>query len=210
MDPDLHGDRAAIDQRIRGLIRAWERGDPVARYTAASWGVPLRARDQRELDYRDEYLEQTSNELSQWVALHAQATYAGYAMDHEHGGIIFVGFVGDQQAQMEAFLNSFDSIAPDRIRPFPVVPRYSMAYLVDLQIQIGRAMGRLRMTGRVGIDLLGNFVEISTVDVDAVQRFITETYGSEAPVVVVYGRPLVPKAMKVRSSSVRRAETPSR
>jgi hypothetical protein len=200
LDPDLHGDQAAIDQRIRELIQAWRRGDPVARYTQANWGVPLRARDQRELDFRLEYHFQFSAALGPWVQLHAQSTYAGSAIDHEQGGTIFLGFVGDQQAQIEAFLDASDFLAPDRVRPFPVPPKYSMAYLADLQEQIWRALGRSRLANRIGIDVFGNFVKIHTEDVDAMQRFVTETYGPEAPVVVVFGRPPEPKTAKARSA----------
>lgn len=191
LDPDLHGNRAAIDRRIHGLIRAWERGAPVARYTTVEIGMPLRPRDQRELDFRDEYLTQIYTELDRWVPKHAKATYAGYDMDHEHGGIIYIGFVGDQDAQLAAFLHSFKPIAPGRIKPFPVPPKYTEAHLERLAEQVweppASKLGELITS--TGVNTLANKVEVGTEHVAEVERLIAEKYGPEAPFLVVFERP---------------------
>lgn len=193
LDPDLHGNRAAIDRRIRGLIRAWERGDPTARYTDVNLGLPLRPRDQRELDLRGEYLEQTYTELEAWVPRHAAATYAGYDMDHEHGGIIYIGFVGDQNAQLAAFLHSFKPIAPGRIKPFPTPPRFSEAQLVELQEEVWEPWGSQlsKLINMVGINTLANAVEVGTEHVAKVKQLLAAKYGPEAPFLVVFSRPAV-------------------
>lgn len=191
LDPDLHGDRAAIDRRIHGLIRAWERGEPVARYTTVNLGLPLRPRDQRELDLRDEYLTQTYTELGRWVPEHAKATYAGYDIDHEHGGIIYIGFVGDQDTQLAAFLHSFKPIAPGRIKPFPVPPQYTEAHLEKLAEQVWEPpesrLGQLITS--TGVNTLANKVEVGTQHVAEVKRLIAEKYGPEAPFLVVFEYP---------------------
>ncbi len=191
LDPDLRGNRAAIDRRIRGLIRAWERGDPVARYTTANLGLPLRPRDQRELDYRSDYLEQTYEELDEWVPRHAGDTYAGYDMDHENGGIIYIGFVGDQQAQLEAFLRSFEPIAPGRIKPFPVPPRYTEAHLEELAEEVWEPpTSRLgKLINSTGVNTLANVVMVGTEHVAEVRRLIAARYGPDAPFRVVFEPP---------------------
>lgn len=191
LDPDLRGNRAAIGRRIRSLIRAWENGDPVARYTTQSLGLPLRPRDQRELDYRGDYLEQTYKELDEWVPRHAKDTYAGYDMDHENGGIIYIGFVGDQKAQLKAFLRSFRPIAPGRIKPFPVPPKYTEAYLWDLAEQVWEPpSSRLgELINSSGVDTLSNVVEVGTEHVAEVRRLIAEKYGPGAPFRVVFEPP---------------------
>lgn len=192
LDPDLHGNRAAIDRRIRGLIRAWERGNPVARYTTVNLGLPLRPRDQRELDYRGDYLEQTYKELDEWVPRHARDTYAGYDMDHEHGGIIYIGFVGDQAAQLRAFLSSFKSIAPGRIKPFPVPPRYTEAHLWRLAEEVweppNSRLGELINT--ISVDTLANVVTVGTEHVAEVKRLIAAKYGPDAPFRVEFAGPI--------------------
>lgn len=191
LDRDLHGNRAAIDRRIRGLIRAWERGDPVARYTTANLGLPLRPRDQRELDFRGDYLEQTYRELDEWIPRHARDTYAGYDMDHENGGIIYIGFVGDQQAQLEAFLRSFKPIAPGRIKPFPVPPRYTEAHLEELAEGVWEPptseLGQL--INSTWVNTLANVVMVGTEHVTEVRRLIAGKYGPDAPFRVVFEPP---------------------
>lgn len=191
LDPDLRGNRAAIDRRIRGLIRAWERGDPVARYTLANVGLPLRPRDQRELDHREEYLEQTYKQLDEWVPRHAGDTYAGYDIDHENGGIIYIGFVGDQTAQLKAFLRSYKPIAPGRIKPFPVPPKYSEAHLERLAEQVWEPPGSKleELITSSGVNTLANVVEVGTQHVREVRRLIAEKYGPDAPFRVVFEPP---------------------
>ncbi|MDQ2631340.1 MAG: hypothetical protein M3Y75_10300 [Actinomycetota bacterium] len=207
LDLDLDGNRAAINQRIQALISAWKRGEPVARYTNASWGLPLRARDERELEYRHKYLEQFNEELYPWVRLHAQTTYAGYDMDHAHGGIIYVGFVGDQDAQLATFMSSLNSIAPGRIKPFPVPPKYSMAHLVELQVEIAtqpvksEGPGWGQFINRVGINVLGNVVEVGTDHLDEVRRLIAEKYGPDAPISVVFSPPVRDMSAEVSTSA---------
>lgn len=192
LDPDLHGNRAAIDRRIRGLIRAWERGNPVARYTTSNLGLPLRPRDQTELDFRGDYLEQINKELDEWVPHHARDTYAGYDMDHEHGGIIYIGFVGDQEAQLEAFLGSFKPIAPGRIKPFPVPPRYSEVHLWRLAEEAWEPpTSRLgELINAISVDTLANVVTVGTEHVAVVRRLIAAKYGSDAPFRVEFAGPI--------------------
>ena len=191
LDRDLHGNRAAIDRRIRGLIRAWERGDPVARYNVANIGEPLLPRDQRELERRDDYLVQTYTELDKWVPAHAKDTYAGYDMDHENGGVIYIGFVGDQDAQLKAFLRSFKTIAPGRIKPFPVPPKYSEAHLERLAEQVWEPPGSKleELITSSGVDTLANVVEVGTQHVAEVRRLIAEKYGPDAPFRIVFEEP---------------------
>jgi hypothetical protein len=207
-DADLNGDQAAIARRIRGLIRAWQRGEPVARGTTSFLGMPLRAQDQREFEYRSEYISQFPEALNPWVSVYARDTYAGYYVDHEHGGTIYIGFVGDQDAQLAAFLSSSEVIAPERVKPFPVPPKHSYARLLQLQLGLAEMAFYAREPGfeyinRIGIDTQGNFVRAVTEQVDAVRQVVDQTFGSEAPIIVVYGRPLEPKTGVRRQGKVK-------
>lgn len=193
-DLDLEGDQAAISRRIRGLIRAWRRGEPVARGTADFLGMPLRAGEQREWEYRAEYVSQIYAAIETWVSQFARDTYAGYYVDHEQGGMIYVGFVGDQEEQLARFIASGGPMAPERLRPFPTPPKYPLARLQELQtevMQMVRSMGEAgfeNKINRIRIDTPANLVEVGTEHVEEVRRLIDERFGQAAPIAVVFGR----------------------
>jgi hypothetical protein len=192
LDEDLRGDRAAIDRRIRGTIRAWRRGEPVARVTASEIGMPLRPVDARRLEFRDELLDRTVDALEHWVPRHAADTYAGYWLDDEHGAILYVGFTGDQDAQLAAFKRSFDLFAPGHIRPFPVPPRYSEAQLERFAEEVVEPLDSplARLVNSVGVVYgLANKVEIGTEHVARVRRLLVERFGTDDPFLVVFERP---------------------
>jgi hypothetical protein len=164
----------------------------VARGTASFLGMPLRAQEQREWEYRSEYVSQFPEALYPWVSAHARDTYAGYYVDHEHGGTIYVGFVGDQEAQIAAFIASGAAVAPERLKSFPTPPRYSWDQLLGLQSEL---VGAWREPGwdnidRIMIDTPSNLVRVVTEHVDVVRRLVDERFGPTAPIVVVYGHPL--------------------
>jgi hypothetical protein len=147
------------------------------------------------MTFRPEYLTQTYTELERWILSNAKEAYAGYYVDHEKGGIIYIGFVEDQQAWLTAFLDSFTSIAPGRLKTFPVPPLYSLAYLANLQVELveevkNRGPGEVGLLGNSYINIEGNMIEVGTEDVDAMQRLVTEKFGSDVPIRVHHWRPL--------------------
>ncbi len=64
LDLDLKGNQRAINERVFQLIADWH--DPstpageVARATMDRWGVPLRAVDAAEMEYRESYIAQAA------------------------------------------------------------------------------------------------------------------------------------------------------
>lgn len=190
-DEDLEGDQAAIDRRIRGLVRTWRRGEPVARVSAAQYGQPFRAADQRRLEFRDELLERTASALERWVPRHAGDTYAGYEIDDEHGAIFYVGFTGDQEAQLTAFKNQAKLFAPDHIQPFPVQPLYSERALVKLEEEVLEPLNAplVRLINSLSILTLPNKIEVGTQHVIKVKYLLAERFGANAPFLVVFSRP---------------------
>lgn len=192
LDPDLQGDQQAIDRRIRGLVRAWIRGNPVARATEAELGLPLRPRDQAELEYRDEYLNRDSTAIERWGPRHAPSTYAGWDFDHEHGGIFYIGFVGDQEAQIAEFERQVTVLAPERIKPFPAAPRYSEVQLGEFEeelLDLPPQSKLLRLVNSIGTDYLKNRVEVGTEHVAVVRRLLAERFGPENPALVFFEKP---------------------
>ena len=189
LDPDLRGHPARLRARILQLVRAWRRGNPVARWGMDSIGEPLRGRDQRELDYRGRYIDHNAGALERWVPRHASATYAGYDVDHEHGGIFYIGFVGNQRAQIRAFEHQAGAIATERIRPFPVPPAHSERELGRLENQLIQDGALRKLMNGVGLDILANKVEVTTEHVARVKKLLRQRYGPDAPFEVVFGRP---------------------
>ncbi|HYQ79076.1 MAG TPA: hypothetical protein VEP91_08230 [Solirubrobacterales bacterium] len=194
LDRDLLGDHAARVRRAEGLLAAWRRGEPVARWTSEeeAFGMPLRAAEQTELEYRDTYREhfQDMVEDGDWVKRNAPDSWAGYELDEAAGGIIWVGFTKEPEALLEKLRRSL--IAPERFRLFPVQPRYTEAQLEKIWFSFPRPKSPLwHLINSTSIDYLANKIEVSTEHVDRVKRLIAEEYGPEAPFEVVFGRPAI-------------------
>lgn len=198
LDADLHGDRAAIDRRIRELIRAWKRGEPVARVSVSQLGMPMRAVDQEKWEFDEALLETTIDRLEGWLSRNdLWRAYAGYDVtdDIADGGkrIIYVGFTGDQNATLAAFKREVKLLAPDQVRPFPVQPLYSERYLWDLGEQLfdeGRSPVS-RLIHSISVAVLENKVEVGTEHVAKVRRLLAQRFGPEAPFLVVFEHPAV-------------------
>lgn len=193
LDNDLNGDRAAIVRRAKSLLQAWRRGDPVARWTSQeeAFGMPLRAFEQVELEYRDTYRErfQSLVEGGDWVARNAPSSYAGYQLDQAAGGIIYVGFTIEPEAMLEKLKRRL--IAPDRFKPFPVTPTYTEEELEEIWFDFPRRNSRLwDLVNITHIDYLANRIEVATEHVARVRRLIAAEYGPDAPFEVVFGRPI--------------------
>ncbi|HET7510846.1 MAG TPA: hypothetical protein VFJ65_11445 [Solirubrobacterales bacterium] len=194
LDLDLKGDKSAVAQRMRNIVRAWKRGAPVERVTYQEWAVPLLPRDQTELEYRDEYLNRDAAAIERWGPRHAPSTYAGWDFDHAHGGIFYIGFLGNQEAQIAAFESQVKVLAPDRIKPFPVPPKYSEQSLRQFEEELVDLPIHSKLLSLiVGIETnsLANRVEVATQHVAIVRRLLAERFGPENPALVVFERPLV-------------------
>jgi hypothetical protein len=194
LDRDLAGDSAAIVRRARGLLSAWRRGDPVARWTSEeeAFGMPLRAAEQIELEYRDTYRNHFQDlvEEGDWVAKNAPTTYAGYEIDEAAGGIIYVGFTKEPEATLEKLKKHL--IAPDRFKPFPIPPRYTEAELMKIEENFPRPKSPLwNLVNMSGIDYLANKIEVGTQHIARFRRLIAAIYGPEAPFEVVFAQPAV-------------------
>lgn len=193
LDLDLAGDRAAIVRRAMSLLQAWRQGDPVARWTyeEEAWGMPLRAAEQAELEYRDTYREhfQRLVEDGDWVARNAPGSWAGYGLDDAAGGIIYVGFTTEPEVMLEKLKRRL--IAPERFRPFPVTPTHTEAELEEIWFSFPPRNSPLsNLVNMTSIDYLANKVEVGTQYVARVRRLIAKRYGPDAPFEVVFAQPI--------------------
>ncbi len=188
---NLHGDRAAIRRRIDRAVRSWRRGEPVARVTASEIGMPLLPFEQRKLEFRGRFLERNVDALERWLAHRSTDTFAGYELVDRWQPILYVGFTGDQEAQLAAFKTAEKLVAPGRVRPFPRQPLYAERQLWDLGEEIIESGDSELSTlvNSVGVATLANKVEVGTKHVDELKRLLAERFGSDAPFLVVFERP---------------------
>lgn len=193
LSTNLHGDRAAIARRIDRAVRNWRRGEPVARVTASEIGMPLLPFEQRKLEFRDEFLETTVDALEHWLAHQPTDTFAGYEIVDRWKSIIYVGFTGDQEAQLAAFKRAEKLIAPDQVKPFPVQPLYTEAQLWKLGEAVLESTDSSlsQLINSVGVATLANKAEVGTEHVAKVKRLLAERFGPDAPFLVVFERPAV-------------------
>lgn len=188
---NLHGDRAAIRRRIDRAVHNWRRGEPVARVTASEIGMPLLPFEQRKLEFRDEFLNKNVDALERWLAQQPTDAFAGYELVDRWQPILYVGFTGDQEAQLAAFKRAEKLIAPDRIKPFPVQPLYTEVQLWKLGEAVLEPIDSplSQLINSVGIATLANKVEVGTEHVAEVKRLLAERFGPDAPFLVVFERP---------------------
>ena len=194
LDLDLMGDHAARVRRAKGLLATWRRGEPVARWTSEeeAFGMPLRAFEQAELEYRDLYRERFQDmvEDGDWVKRNAPDSWAGYEIDDAAGGIVYVGFTKEPEAQLEKLRRRL--IAPERFRLFPVQPRYTEAQLEEIWFSFPRPKSPLwDLVNSTHIHYVANKIAVSTEHVARVRRLIAAEYGPDAPFEVVFGHPAI-------------------
>jgi hypothetical protein len=194
LDSDLHGDKEAIDRRIRGTLAAWRRGEPVARVTEHELGLPLRPADMRRLEFEDTLIMRTADALESWVPRHAFNTYAGDFIEEENGPVIFrVGFTGDQSAQLEAFKREVKLFAPEHIQPFLVPPTYSERELEGYNqgvIELVQSRGDDLFTS-MHLDVEANKVVIGTQHVAVLKRLLLRKFSTLDPFLIKFGHPFI-------------------
>jgi sugar lactone lactonase YvrE len=184
LDLDIKGNEKAIDERIFKLISDWHDPDTpkgeVARASWERWGVPLRAVDVAELEYRERYIAQAATVIPQWAEAHASSTYAGYYVDHRQGGIIHVGFTSASQSQELSRLTAeVGEVAPGRISTFEGQPSYSYKELLEAWHANSAALGGQSITESMvsqAIDLDNNKVEVKTEDVAGTESFLAQHF----------------------------------
>jgi hypothetical protein len=188
LDLDLGGDRRAISHRIKALQRAWQRGNPVARWSASTFSALLRPADATELEYRERYIAQADTAIPRWAEKHAGSTYAGWDIEPEkYGGTIFVGFTEDQASFLAALKREVKLIAPERIELFPIAPTFTIDELEDFEEDPKLFKGEIgNLINSVAVDVLANRVEVGTEHVARVRKLLAERYGAEAPYLVVF------------------------
>ena len=192
LDLDLKGNEIAIDERIFNLIGDWYNPNTppgeVARASDQRWGVPLRPVDVAELEYRESYIAQAASAIPAWAEAHAPSSYAGYYVSQREGGIIHVGFTSGQAALVGELKAQAGLIAPGRVQEFIGTPSSSLHSLGTIMGELSsKLQGRkdiVRILAKAAVNVKGNILEVTSTDPTTAKNFITEAFGSTAPIAV--------------------------
>ncbi|MGE5282164.1 MAG: DUF6531 domain-containing protein [Chloroflexota bacterium] len=193
LDLDLKGNEQAIDERIFNLIGDWNNPNTpageIARATRDKWGVPLRAVDAAELEYRERYISQASTLIPEWAETHTTNNYAGYYLDQSRGGIIHVGFTSNQTNLVNELKFQAGFMAPGRLEPFLTEPTFSLQTLATVMNELpAKLYGQAEIIGilaKAGVNTKANIVEVVATDPEAAESFFEQTFGSGSPIEVV-------------------------
>lgn len=187
--------------RVYDLIGAWNNPHTpegqVARFATDNWGVPLRAIDVAELEYRDWYLSTNSPLIEDWGESHQPATFAGLIMDHAAGGIVRVGFTSDAAAHLEEMKQQLPLVARDRLAPYTAAQGRALVSLEGLMGQVAeRRHSEAFLEASIStleVDRQSNSVLVGATDASGVANRLSAIFGAAAPIRVV-GQEAVPLA----------------
>ncbi|HEY5709159.1 MAG TPA: DUF6531 domain-containing protein [Solirubrobacterales bacterium] len=213
LDLDLKGDEQAINERTFDLIGAWYNPNTpsgeVARATYERWGVPLRAVDAAELDYRDRYVSADVAAIEEWAQANYPNTYGGYYVDHRAGGVLYVGFTQDQGARLGQIKQYLPLLAGDRLAVYPeppTTPRVSLRSAFDvLSAALDTNPTFSNLITDLSIDEWENDLSIGTTDVLQTKVIVTQLVGLQVPVNIFSGAELIPTSGRNRTSGRMRA-----
>ena len=183
-------DEIERNERIFNLINAWYQGDPVARASRDRWGVPLRPEDIAELDYREWFYNVNADRIDQWVEATSPGSYAGYYMDHPAGGVMHIGFIDNQEEELESLKTSLPLEAWERLQVYPTTPTASyLTVRATAQSVLGAIESNSTLANlvvSVEDDEAGKATRVGTPNVAQVEGILDQMLGANAPVTVEY------------------------
>jgi len=193
LDLDIKGNEEAINERIFTLLRDWNSpGTPageVARASALRWGIPLRAVDVAELEYREEYINYDIPLVEEWGEAHA-TTFAGYLVDEPAGGTIRIAFTANPAGHMAELTQQAPLIAEGRLAPETAPTGHSLASLQQLVGEIGSEIesnaSLSALVVSTAIDVSRNLVRVGGSDTSQLTATLQSIFGANSPIVVEY------------------------
>ncbi|HET7485276.1 MAG TPA: 6-bladed beta-propeller [Solirubrobacterales bacterium] len=193
LDLDLKGNERAINERIFQLIADWH--DPstpegeVARATRERWGVPLRAADAAELEYREQYMNYDFSLIEEWGETHA-STFAGYIVDESAGGIIRIGFTSNPTGYLAELKQQVPLIAQDRLASQTAPTGHSLASLQQLVAEISSAVENKpnisALVVSTAIDIGRDLVRVGGPNTAQLAANLQSLFGANSPIAVEY------------------------
>jgi YD repeat-containing protein len=194
LDLDLKSNPLARNERIFELINSWHRPGTylgqVARSSWEQWGEPLRPVDVAELEYREWFFSVNAERIDQWVEETQPSSFAGYYIDHAAGGIMHVGFLGNQEEQLSNLSSNLSLVAQERLQIYSPAPTasylsvHATSEVVRGAVESNPSLKALVVS--VGVDESGKVVQVGASNVSEVEGILRGILGSSAPVSVEY------------------------
>jgi tripartite motif-containing protein 71 len=192
---DLNNPRTEpqMNELLLELLYEWEKQDPTAMTAVEKWGIPMRASELDEMEWRKTYIGQAAEVIPQWAEEHASSTYGGFYVDQRAGGKIYVGFTGSTQQQMatvEALKQSGALLNSAQVYPYPVPPERSVTNLESLQSSISAAIQGNTSVREATVSLSlasgGSNIQVGATNPDLVEGFVKQQFGQSVSAVVSY------------------------
>lgn len=162
----------------------------MARATYERWGVPLRPVDVAELEYREWLYDVNTEKIDQWVDATNPGSYAGYNLDHAAGGIMRIGFLGNQEEQLANLETSLSLVGGSRLSVYPTPPTVPYVTVrATTQSVMGAIESNPTLAGlivSVEDDEAGRATRVGTPNVAQVEGILAQMLGANAPVAVEY------------------------
>lgn len=201
------------NERIFNLIGAWNNphspAGEVARASWERWGVPLRQEDVAEMEYREWVLKTNAERLAHWNDAVHSPTYAGYYMDHRAGGIMHIGFLHDQDAELANLASALPLVGSERLAVYPVMPSISFDVSQSTSDAVMNELSSdpslAALVTSVMDDESGGPALVGTQHVQQVEQLLNEQMGSNAPIDVEYVPPAKVASGRYRISGRMRA-----
>ncbi len=178
-----------LNELILELLYEWESRNTTAMTAVENWGVPMRASELAEMEWRREYLAQASEAIPDWAEEHAPSTYGGYYVDNRAGGVIYVGFTQDQHNQVEALRQSGALIAPQQVQEMPTPPTRAIANVEATEASVAAFIEgdptTSNATASVSTVTEAGIIEVTATNPPLVQERLAAQFGANAPFSVV-------------------------
>jgi hypothetical protein len=183
-----------LNERIFDLIKAWHEPNTalgqVARASMDRWGVPLRPVDIAELEYREWLYDVNAEKIDQWVEATSPGSYAGYYLDHPAGGVMHIGFLDNQEEELESLKTSLSLEAWERLQVYPTTPTASYLSVRATAQSVSDAIESNATLSELVVDVkedeAGKAVRVGTPDIAQVESILDQMLGSNVPIVVEY------------------------
>jgi tripartite motif-containing protein 71 len=195
---------AQSNKLILELLYEWEAQLPTAMAAVEGFGVPMRAPELTEMEYRRSYLAQAAEAIPQWAEEHAPSTYGGYYVDNRAGGVIYVGFTENQHTQVEALKQSGMLMAPGQVAEMPIPPTNAIADVESLEEAVAAFIGGNAAASDATVEIFftsdSGVVTVVATDTTLVRGLLEAQFGSGVPInVVPSDYPTLPASSEVFS-----------
>jgi len=182
-----------LNELILELLYEWENRDPTVMRAVEGWGIPMRAPELAEMEWRRQFVDQAAEAIPQWAEENAHSLYGGFYVDERTGSKIYVGFTENQASLVDALKQSGVLINPSQVFPYPVPPVRSVVNLEATEGSVAAAIAGNPTVSQATVFTStspeGNVIEVGATNPALVESFLKQQFGQGAPIEVVADNP---------------------